>query len=152
MLKDGAKRVRKRDLGKDWRRLASGIERAYAAGRRAMKAAVRQPTTEHLHEWRKQAKYLWHQVQFLEGVWPAGMETIGDSARRLAELLGDDHDLAMISQAAAADAPVCGARQVASLLSIVEKLRAELQKDALELGRKLYRSQAETVGRGVRRA
>jgi CHAD domain-containing protein len=150
-LKDGEKRVRKRNLGcKDWRKLASGIVRAYDSGRRAMRAALRQPTTEHLHECRKQAKCLWHQLQFLEGVWPAGMETIGASAQRLADLLGDDHDLAMLSQAAAADAPDCGTRETALLVSILSRHRADMQQEALDLGRVLYRSKPETIRQFVK--
>ena len=51
-----------------WPAVCRGLKQVYRQGYRAFDAARSEPSTEYLHEWRKQAKYLWHQVQLLEAV------------------------------------------------------------------------------------
>src|SRR5205807_1138854 len=53
--------------GKGWDALEGGLRRVYRAGRKAFAAAREAPTVENLHEWRKQAKYLWHALEILHG-------------------------------------------------------------------------------------
>ena len=43
----------------------------YRAGREAFEEARRSPTVVHLHEWRKQTKYLWHELEMLHPIRPA---------------------------------------------------------------------------------
>ena len=65
---------------------------------RRLAAAADDPTVEDLHEWRKQAKYLWNQLQVLEPLWPAVMEELANQAHELGRLLGDDHALAVLRE------------------------------------------------------
>lgn len=86
----------------EWDVLASGLERVYRRGRKAMAAAFDDPSTETFHDWRNRAKYLRHQLGFLEDLWP---EVVGGSAKcahALTDVLGDAHDLAVLGRAAAA--------------------------------------------------
>lgn len=76
--------------------IGTGLERTYRKGRDAFAAAKRDRTTENLHEWRKQAKYFWHQLQLLEPLWPGLIGKVADQAHRLTDYLGEDHDLAVL--------------------------------------------------------
>jgi CHAD domain-containing protein len=64
----------------------------------AHEEAIADPTVEKLHEWRKQAKYLRYQLEILTPIWPERMEELAREADRIGDLLGDDHDLAVLRQ------------------------------------------------------
>src|SRR5206468_3687815 len=81
-----------------WSVLGAGLKRVYRAGRKAFFEAKEQPTAERLHEWRKQTKYLWYQLQFLRPIAPAVLEELIDLADEIGGTLGDDHDLVVLRQ------------------------------------------------------
>jgi CHAD domain-containing protein len=123
-----------------WSVLGAGLKRTYTKGRNAFTRARARPTDENLHEWRKQTKYFWHQMQLFEPLGPESQvaESTG-LAHEVGDLLGDDHDLAVLSERAeeARDAfPQAATRE--ALLRLIAKRRAELQHEALQLGRRLY--------------
>jgi CHAD domain-containing protein len=123
-----------------WPALSPGLRRVYKGGYRALAAAWADPTVENLHEWRKQAKYLWHQLQVLEPVWPGVMGELGNQVHQLTRLLGDDHDLAVLRQTVTADPETFGgAGALESLLALIDRRREELVPEAFLLGRRLYR-------------
>lgn len=106
--------------------LAKGMRRIYRKGRRALADARISRTPEALHEWRKQSKYL---LNALETLYGARAGKAGKRAERLAERLGDDHDL---------DALASHAPRLKTLQAAVAGRRAKLQKQAFSLGKKLY--------------
>ena len=71
-----------------------GLRRIYRRGRKAMKHSQEEPTTANLHEWRKRVKDLWHAEQILRPASPKRMKELAKRTHGLADLLGDDHDLA----------------------------------------------------------
>ena len=77
-----------------------GLEEIYGDGRAAYRAARKKPTTENLHEWRKRVKDLWYSATILRPAWPAMMSELSAEAHVLSELLGEDHDLAMLAERA----------------------------------------------------
>src|SRR5262249_17381308 len=81
-----------------WAALKGGLERVYRDGYQAFARARAEPAVENLHEWRKQVKYLWHQLQVLQPVWPGVMEQLAEQAHLLTQLLGEDHDLAVLRE------------------------------------------------------
>jgi CHAD domain-containing protein len=115
--------------------LEGGLRRIYRRGRRALEAVEHERSTENLHEWRKREKDLWYHLTLLRGAWPAALEPAADEAHVLSERLGDDHDLAILHEWAYAQ-PVAGGLD--GFDEAVERRRAELQADALDLGRRLY--------------
>jgi CHAD domain-containing protein len=136
-------RARLRDWAigrKGWAALQGGLERVYRAGHDAFAVASADPSVENLHEWRKQAKYLWHQLQVLEPVWPGVMDELGNQVHELTQLLGDDHDLAVLRQTVTADPDTFGGDStLETLLALIDRRREELQQEAFLLGRRLYR-------------
>ena len=137
---EALERVPRWKLRRDgWKAVASGIRRVYRDGRRARTTAKRKPTVENLHEWRKQAKYLWHHLQLLEPAWIDADAQLGERARALTQLLGEDHDLAMLELTLAADPlPFGGHGALDELFAQVDRQRRLLQEQAFALGQDLY--------------
>lgn len=117
----------------------AGLRRTYKRGRSAYAAALADPRTETLHEWRKRVKDHWHHHVVLERSWPALMKPYGDEAHALSDLLGDDHDLAVLREWAWAHPEAAGTVPgLEQLAETVGKRRAQLQREAFELGARLY--------------
>ncbi len=125
---------------KGWSALRRGLKRTYQGGSRALVTASADATVENLHEWRKQSKYLWHQLQILEPVSPQIMKELANQAHELTQHLGDDHDLAVLRATVLADPDAFGGdRTLETLLALIDRRRGELQQEAFLLGRRLYR-------------
>ena len=123
-----------------WLALEAGLGLVYRAGRRALAAAAKAPSVSHLHEWRKQSKYLWHQLQLLEPAWRAAEAELGEQAHQLSVLLGEDHDLAVLRRLVKTKPGLYGGqRAVKSLIALIDRRRGELHRRAFALGEQLYR-------------
>jgi CHAD domain-containing protein len=117
-----------------------------------MRAVADEPTDEHLHEWRKRTKELWHALQILRPAAPKRMQARAKQAHRLSDLLGDDHDLAVLREHVATTA--CPAEDEATrtaLLSLIDRRRASLQREALKLGARVYDRRPKRFARSVER-
>jgi len=121
-----------------WAALQPGLRRVYRRGRRAAAAAEQRPTDESLHESRKQAKYLWHELQIVEPIEPATVAKLAKLAHQLSDRLGDDHDLAVLRQRVMASRSLSRA-SIRSTVAAIDQRRRELQRQAHRLGRRLYR-------------
>ena len=119
--------------------LEPGLKRTYKRGRDAYRAALADPNTESLHAWRRRVKDHWHHHTILERAWPGVMERFGDEAHALSNLLGDDHDLAVLREWAWEHPQDAGnVPGLEALAEAVGRRRAQLQREALELGARLY--------------
>ena len=123
-----------------------GLERTYRRGRCDFRAARAEPTVEALHEWRKRVKDLWYQHTVLRMLWPPVMQAVGDEAHKLANRLGDDHDLAML-----ADWVSTHAEGGPEFFEAVEERRSELQGEAFALGERLYADKPSAYVRRLKR-
>jgi CHAD domain-containing protein len=144
ILREGRRHVGDWPFERDsFEALAGGLERTYRRGRRDFKAARSEPSVESLHQWRKRAKELWYHHTLLRELWPPVMNAVGDEAHELSDLLGDDHDLAVLAawvrEQTQADP---------EFFEAVERRREELQARAFTLGAVLY---AEKPSAFVRR-
>ena len=109
------------------------------------------PTDESLHEWRKRVKDLWYVMDILKPIRPGYTEDLGEEAHRLAALLGDDHDLAVLRQvlSTSGDGP-CDSASVEVILPLIDHRRAELQRDAFALGPALFGERPEVFAARLR--
>ena len=123
----------------DWGAIEGGLRRIYRQGRRRMREAESEPSTEALHEWRKRVKDLWYQLALLRETWPAVVGPESDEAHALSEKLGDDHDLAMLW-----DFTVDGNMASERLRNALDSRRVELQTEAFATGRRLYAERPRT--------
>jgi CHAD domain-containing protein len=124
--------------GDDWQVLGGGLRRIYRGGKKKMKAATSSRVSEDLHDWRKQVKYLWHQLQILEPAWPGLLQELADQAHKLSEQLGDDHDLAVLHTKLKAHRDVFEGQDYDALVAVLERRRKTLQDKACELGARIF--------------
>jgi CHAD domain-containing protein len=134
------------------------MDRIYRKGRSAFAEACRSGTDKRLHEWRKQVKYLFHQIELVREFGERRLAKPGRQADRLAETLGDDHDLAVLKNkirgfVAAGklhrpDAAHNGAPNgppVSSLEKRLERRRSALQRKARRLGSSLFAAKRHLI-------
>lgn len=138
-LREVSSRVNRwRMQGKEWQVIGGGLERSYRHGRKAMKVAARTRADEDLHDWRKQVNYLWHQLQILEPVWPALLGELVGQTHKLANHLGDDHDLAVLREKIAGHTDTFENEDAEALIAVLDRRRKQLQKKAIQLGARIY--------------
>src|SRR5262245_32347702 len=130
-----------------WTVLTPGLRNTYAKGQKAMRIALKNPADEHLHEWRKRTKDLRNQLELLESVWPVQMKSPAAFAREVTDLLGDDHDLAVLLAVIESAGTEVPNDVVFALQNAVNQRRAELQRSAKSLGAKLYEQTPAGFGR-----
>jgi CHAD domain-containing protein len=127
--------------------LEPGFERIYRRGRRALKAARKDPDTEQLHELRKRAKDLWHAAQILRPAAPKPMKKLARRAHALSDLAGDDHDLAVLRAAARERHATLARGELALLEGLIDRRRGRLQRKALSRARRVYARKPRKLAR-----
>lgn len=134
--------------GADWEIIGGGLGRIYHGGKKRMKTAKRSRANEDLHDWRKQVKYLWHQLQILEPVWPGPLGELADQSHKLADHLGDDHDLAVLRSKVTAHTETFQGKDCDALIAVLDRRRKQLQNKAFRLGARIFQEKPERfVGR-----
>jgi CHAD domain-containing protein len=119
--------------------LAGGLERTYRRSRKRRRDAYAEGSTEAFHEWRKRVKYHRYQVRLLQDAWPRVLRARRRELHTLGELLGDDHDLAVLRARLHADPDGHGGTDlVAALTGLLDRRRASLQVRADHLGARLF--------------
>jgi CHAD domain-containing protein len=134
-----------------WSTVQAGIDRSYRRGRKGYKRAA-DAGTEALHEWRKRAKDLWYHHRLIKDAHPTVAGAYAKDAHRLSDLLGDDHDLAMLrativhQDPPAATAPV----DLDPVVDLIDERRAGLQAEARRLAQRLYAERPKAFSRRTR--
>jgi CHAD domain-containing protein len=139
------------DVPNKWSTVGAGLEDVYRQARIALGEAAREPTMENLHEWRKQTKYLRYQLEVLQSLWPERMAEMANETDHIGELLGDDHDLAVLRQMVTDDPEQFGETgEMELLVALIDSRRAELQQEALLLGGRFYQEKSRTFVRHLK--
>jgi CHAD domain-containing protein len=120
-----------------WRAVEQGLRRSYRDGRALFSEAQSQPAFAEWHTWRKRVKDLWYQERLLATV--AGPAVTGQvkDAHRLADALGDEHDLGVLRASLHGDQmtpPV----DLDGVIELIDYRRHELQTEAIHLGSRVY--------------
>jgi len=136
----------------DWDGIGAGLEHVYSRGRRALAAARKAPAPDAFHEWRKQVKYLRYQLEALEPLWPGMIGELADQAHRLADYLGDEHDLSVLRETALTEASAFrDEAALGALIALIDRCQSQLREKSLLLGARLYdekpRAFADRFGR-----
>jgi hypothetical protein len=130
-----------------------GIETTYKRGREAFSKARKHGHVALLHEWRKQAKYLANEISLAEELGLLKLKKQRRGAQRVGELLGEDHDLALLHgklrELAQAEIPGFGAERKWLARRIVQR-RLRLQRKARRVGAKLFGDSPKNFDRAVR--
>lgn len=120
-----------------WKAIADGLRRTYRQARDAMRAAIRDGSDLAFHEWRKRTKDLRYGLELLARAWPQTIQPMAEEAHHLTDLLGQDHDLAVLQGLVDGELKEISAEECELLKPLASERRAALQKEARELGRKL---------------
>ncbi len=142
-IENGRRRASQWPLPRDGRRaVRRGLRQSCKAGAKALESALQATTAEHLHECRKQAKYLYHQVQMLGRVSSPAVTALSEQLHELEANLGNEHDLGMLR----VEVVACiagGLPEVDDrLVAVIDDWRHELQHDCLAQAQQIYRDDA----------
>ncbi len=130
-------------VGNNFASIGPGLTLTYARGRLEMKRAFGSPTAGNHHLWRKRVKYLRHQMEVLQPLWPEVVGATALSLDRLGELLGEEHDLSTLLELLAVDAGLCpDPVERALFAALAQHRRSELQAAARVLGTRIYYEKA----------
>lgn len=116
-----------------------GLRTTYKTGRVEMFVAYDRPSAHHFHQWRKRAKYLRHQMEFLAPLWPEVVVGTAMTLERLGLILGEDHDLAELLDLLRGRPDLCpNPRERSLFTALAAQRRSELHTAAEILGRRVY--------------
>jgi CHAD domain-containing protein len=142
----------KQDTAHAFALLGPGLKKTYRRGRKAMQRAYAQPHADAFHDWRKRTKYLGYQLRLLQPGWPKLIKAQRRAVKALQGLLGEDHDLAVLTdllaelrpQGPTADEPLAGE------LALNREMRRQselLRRRARHLGEIVYAEQPKALGK-----
>jgi CHAD domain-containing protein len=153
LLRLGEAKKRLADLqisGTDFEVVGPGLERSYRRARRAFSAAYNEPSDEAFHEWRKGAQAHWRQMTLLSRAWPDYLGARAAGARHLSQLLGDDHDLAVLIAFIQSDAAAALRGEQAALIeSAARRRQSELRLTARPYGERLFADGPKRLRRNI---
>lgn len=123
-----------------------GLRASYHKGRRAFRKAYANPTDESFHEWRKGAQQHWRHMLLLSRAWPACLNARVGEARAISQILGDDHDLAMlIGFARAQPESALSAEHAAEIEILARERQSQLRALAHPKGARLFSESAKSL-------
>jgi hypothetical protein len=136
-----------------WDGVVYDLSRSYARGRKRFSGAQKHPTVENLHDWRKRVKDLWYQQRLLQGAWPGPLKAYAKQAHELSELLGDDHDLAVLGLALQREPAIQQSvpADIDAVIGLAAHRREELQAQAFLLGERVYSERTKAFSRRMKR-
>lgn len=130
--------------------IESGLRNSYGQGRARMRVASHTDTDAAMHEWRKRAKDLWYQSQLLEQVWPQEMRARAKALKKLSDLLGTDHDVAVLRETLAAEPDLLPEPEPRAALSqALGSWQALIRRRARKQGALLYAEKPKAYSRRI---
>lgn len=132
-----------------WKAVEGGLIRSYKRGQKALDGASASPQLETLHEWRKRVKDLWYQERLLAATCGPAIRGQAKELHHLADLLGDDHDLALLRDKLTGH-PLPVAADLDAVVALIDHRRQELQREAFGIGRRVYAESPQAFRRRMR--
>jgi CHAD domain-containing protein len=128
--------------------LEKAIDKTFRRGRAARRRAEFSLATPDLHHWRKLVKELWHLLRLARKRLPKRAGALSARLERLGELLGLDHDHAVLAERLALSP--AGDPALLHQLSLIAKERRALEAEAFALGARIYRDKPKKFRRRMR--
>jgi CHAD domain-containing protein len=152
-LEDGIRAIRRlrwpRDPGEIRRGLRDSQSRLRRRWTEAGEAADGE-SSEALHDWRKRVKDMSSQLGLFRAALPADLKAQRKTAKRVAELLGEEHDLHLLrARMAEPGLPPAVAKSAGRLIAAIDARRAELRDEALALGEAFSACRPKELARRV---
>ena len=128
--------------------LEAGLAKTYKRGRKAMRRALAKPTNERFHEWRKRTKYYRFHARLLRGMWKDVLSPLEKEVDKLGELLGKDHDFAVLTELLHSEREQFGSKaDLAAFLGYIDARQQELKNEARCLGERVFASKRKELVR-----
>jgi CHAD domain-containing protein len=128
--------------------LAAGLQTGYRLGRRALAHAEDGADEEAFHELRKAVQQHWRQMLLLTRAWPEVCRARAAAARDIAQLLGEEHDYAILAAYIVSQRD-CGltAEELEVIAQACRDRQHELRALALPMARRLFSDRAGPFAR-----
>jgi CHAD domain-containing protein len=131
--------------------LIDATSRDYRDGRRYLQKLDPASDADDLHEMRKYVQRQWRHMLLLEDIWPKEMTARAKLAKQVSELLGTDHDLAVLQLWLREQDPgVVAKKETTGLCALAIAWQKELRAEALPLADKLYAEPWRSLRRRLR--
>jgi CHAD domain-containing protein len=134
----------------EFRALEEGLRKSYKSGLRALEGALADRDDEVFHDLRKAVQQHWRQMLLLSKAWPEVCRARASSARDIAQILGEEHDYAVL--AAHVGAQRDGAISDAEARLVVmhcQSRQQELRAMALPMAKRLFALPAGSFTRQI---
>jgi len=136
--------------GKGFDIVGPGLEQSYRRARRAFHRAYAEPSDEAFHEWRKGTQQHWRHMGLLSRAWSECIDARVAEARTLSQILGDDHDLALlVGFVHSGRADELETAQVTAVEKLARQRQDELRAVAHPRGARLFSEGARSLRRRI---
>lgn len=130
--------------------LVAGLVRVYRRGRKGLLTAYATGNDEDFHTLRKAVQAHWRHMALLTRLWPQMFSARVEAARELSQILGDDHDLALLkTRIAALDAEALSDVENDALLALISARQHMLRRLAKPRGIMLFAAPPKAHGRWI---
>lgn len=123
---------------------AEGAAKVYAQARDLLHEVDPGADEAAFHAWRKRVKYHWYHVRLLRGIDPETMLPHAERVGRLAELLGEHHDLALLRDHLA-DVPDLRIDALLLVEALIERRSRALDDEIFALGAIVFEENPGTM-------
>lgn len=132
--------------------VVAGLAKCHRSGRKALARALDNPAEEEpLHDLRKAAQAYWRQMLLIQHAWPEACRARGSAAKEVADLLGRDHDVALLDALLAGpEGQALSQPQHRALARYCADRHDELRGAAVPKARLLFAEPSEQLGRRMR--
>ncbi|MEZ4771717.1 MAG: CHAD domain-containing protein [Bacteroidia bacterium] len=141
LLVEGRERVETLNLPKNsFRAIKKSICRVYTQGYDGLALSMDDPSDFNLHEWRKSVKHIWYHLLLIRNIWPGMMDAYAEELHTLSEMLGTDHDLAILNDSLEnGSLNIDNEKAKLQIVNIIARYRHEIQMNIYTLASKIYR-------------
>ncbi len=130
--------------------LEQGLVRNCRRARARRDTAYAERSDEAFHDWRKCVQTHWRHMALLSRAWPALFEAEVDAARHLSQVLGDDHDLALLRIRLAALPPgTLPAADADEIETLIAAHQAALRRAAKPQSDMIFAERPKALGRRI---
>jgi CHAD domain-containing protein len=127
-----------------------GIYQTQQQARRAMSAAQASGHDEDFHAWRKRVQQHWRHMKLLAAAWPEYFELRAAAARRLSQVLGDEHDLSVLAGFARDQVGKgLSAKEARVIVAACQERKIALRHEAVTIGARLLADKPRSLARHV---
>jgi len=127
----------------------AGLQKTFRDGRKALAQARKTGLREDFHEWRKRVKDHWYHVRLLNKLSGGVLDGYEQSLKELEDALGEDLNLAILTERVQSMAGNGGGVKPNSLIKAMDSQRNMLRDRALAIGERVYAEKPRQFARQV---